>query len=188
MNKLVRQLWIGDHDRLPLQEDLFQPVGNNGGLKIKGSGGLWTSTWLGEEEGSEWIQWCLGESFNCPHNFVWKGYLLEPKDDLRVLTIDTVEDMHIMFDTYGYDYLPSISMEGIDFIKMSQDYDCMRLTSNGQVVTRHGYNFFGEPEQLKEEWKEKKMRNLYGWDAESTFHLKWNFTEVVPIQLKIKGE
>ena len=194
MNKLSTQLWVGVKNHPPINEKMIQPIGNNGALGIKGSGGLWTSTWLGEERGSEWIEWCVGEGWGCPADYIWYGYLLEPKNDLNILVIDTLKDMHMMFDTYGYRQFPDIpqlEQEALDFESMAKDYDGLRLTSHGQVVTRHGFSWFGEDyfnEELKDEWREKKMRNLYGWDAESTLHFRWNFKEVIPIELKIGGE
>lgn len=192
MDKLLTQLWVGNEEKFPLNEERFKPVKNNGGFGIKGTGGLWTSTWLGEDKGSDWIQWCIGEGWGCPEDNKWNGYILKPKDDVNILVIDTLKDMHILFDTYGYPQFPDIPQldrEALDFESMAKDYDGMRLTPHGQVVTRHGFSWYGENyfnEDLKEEWKQKKMRNLYGWDCESTFHFRWNFKEVTPIELVIK--
>lgn len=192
MKKLSTQLWVGDEKHFPLNEEFFKPVGNNGALGIKGTGGLWTSSWLGFEKGSDWIQWCVGEGYGCPADYKWNGYILELKDDVNILVIDTLKDMHILFDTYGYKQFPDIpqlDQEALDFESMAKDYDGMRLTSHGQLVTRHGFSWFGEDfygEELKDEWKQKKMRTLYGWDCESTLHFRWNFKEVTPIELEIK--
>ena len=192
MNKLSTQLWVGSEEQFPLNEERFKPARNNGAFGIKGTGGLWTSTWLGEDKGSDWIQWCLGEGWGCPADYKWNGYILEPKDDVNILVINSLKDMHELFDAYGYKQFPDIpelDREALDFESMAKEYDGMRLTSHGQFVTRHGFSWFGENyfnEELKEEWKQKKMRNLYGWDCESTFHFRWNFKEVTPIELKIK--
>ncbi|HMG14084.1 MAG TPA: hypothetical protein VK590_01485 [Saprospiraceae bacterium] len=192
MDKLSTQLWVGNEEQFPLEVERFKPVRNNGAFGIKGTGGLWTSTWLGEDKGSDWIQWSIGEGWGCPEDNKWKGYILEPKDDVNILVIDTLKDMHILFDTYGqkqFPEIPELDREALDFESMAQDYDGMRLTSHGQIVTRHGFSWFGENyfnEDLKEEWKEKKMRNLYGWDCESCFHFRWNFKTVTPIELVIK--
>jgi hypothetical protein len=194
MNKLETQLWTSREDHLPFNENAFQPVGNRNSLGIKGTGGLWTSTWLGKDDGSDWIQWCVGEGFHCPVDNKWTGYILEPKDDLNILVINSLKDMHILFDTYGYSQFPEIpelEQEALDFVAMAKDYDGMRLTSHGQIVTRHGFSWWSDDfygEELKDEWKEKKMRTLYGWDCESTFHFRWNFKEVIPVELEIKGE
>jgi hypothetical protein len=195
MNEYKRQLWVGDEDHLPLEKNLIQPIKNNRHmLGIKGQGGLWTSTWLGEDQGSDWIQWATSERFGCPVDHKWNGYLLEPKDDLKILVIDTLKDMHNLFDTYGYEQFPDIpqmEQEALDFESMAKHYDGMQLTYNGQIVTRHGFSWFGAEyfqEELKDEWKQKRMRNLYGWDCESTLHFRWNFKEAIPIQLKIEGE
>lgn len=190
MNKLSTQLWISRGEHLSLDETLIEPISNNAPLWIKGLGGLWTSSWLGKEEGSEWVQWSISNGWGLPLDDIWRGFILIPKDDLNILVIDTLKDMHIMFDTYGYKQFPDLPFmsEAIDFESMAKDYDGMWLTSRGQRVTRHGFGLFDETyfdEELKPEWKEKTMRNLYGWDAESTFHFRWNFKEIKPIELKI---
>ena len=181
------QLWINSNEDISLEESMMKPVTNQGNLGIKGGGGLWTSTYLDKENGSDWVQWSLANNFNCPVNNIWKGYLLEPKKNLRIYTIDSLEEMHMMFDKYGYEYLPLIQQEGIDFEKMSLEYDGIHLTENGQTVTRHGFNFFGDRTILKPEWQTKKMRNLYGWDVESIFHFRWNFKKIIPVELLIES-
>ena len=186
------QLWVTNEkrDRFPLSEELIQPVGE-GHLGVKGKGGLWTSTYLGKEEGSDWIQWCLGSEFGLPMGGIWKGYLLEPKKDLRLYTIDSLEEMHILFDKYGYQMYPQVSIdhEGIYWERMAQDYDALLLTEYGEAVTRHS-GFFArlreKDKNLKAEWKARNMRSFYGWDCESTFHFRWNFTSVEPIELNLK--
>jgi len=170
MFKLSTQLWVSEDYHLPLHKDLIQPV-KNYRTGIKGTGGLWTSTWLGEELGSEWIQFCKQTNLYSYLNGKWRGCLLEPKDDLKIYIIDSLKDMHVLFDKYGYNLFedfPDLEKEGIDFEKMSQDYDAVHLTSYGQKVTRHGGGFFGDPyygEELEENWKQKRLRNLYGWDV-----------------------
>lgn len=193
MTEIGTQLWVGYNKNGELTEELIQPVENNlRGIGIKGKGGLWTSSYLGKEKGSDWIQWCLGNEYAIPFNSIWEGYLLEPKNDLQIYTIHTLEDMHILFDRYGYQLYPQVSeleMEGIDFEKMSEDYDGLHLTSQGEAVTRHGFSFFRDiTSDLKPEWQAKKMRNFYGWDCESTFHFRWNFKSQEPIELKVERE
>lgn len=186
------QLWVTNkrNEEKPLREKFFQPVGE-GHLGIKGKGGLWTSSYLGKQLGSSWIQWCLGNDFGVPEDGIFRGYLLEPKKRLKVYTIDSLEEMHTLFDKYGYEMYPNIpvEMEGINWEEMSKDYDALHLTENGENLTRHGFSFFRDTtKDLKPEWKSKRMRNFYGWDCESTFHFKWNFENVEPIEIKAERE
>jgi hypothetical protein len=174
--------------RVDFLEGEVNPIVNEGGGINKSLGGIWTSTYLGEELGSSWIQWCLSQEFSCPDDDIWKCYILEPKDDLNLYVINSLEDMHNMFDRYGYELFPNSMMDAIDFEKMAKDYDGLHLTEYGQVVTRFGFPFNDDMNNLKEEWKEKRGRNLYGWDMESTHHFKWNFKSVTAIDLKIGGE
>jgi hypothetical protein len=186
---LGKQLWVGHEKTIrekPLSEEHIQPVGE-GHLGIKGKGGLWTSTYLGNDLGSDWIQWCLANEFGLPKDNIYHGYILEPKDNLMIYTIDSLEDMHILFDEYGYKMYPVTEMEGIDWQKMAEDFDALHLTSNGEAVTRHGFSFFRDiTSELKPEWKSKTMRNFYGWDCESCFHFKWNFKKIEPIVIMAK--
>lgn len=178
MKDYGKQLWVKMGDKNSLDKMNFTKVNNNGNLGIKGGGGLWTSTYIDESYGSAWVQWCLSNDFQIPEDKIWQGILLTPKKNLKLYHVDSLKDMHIMFDKYGYSYLPTLKQEAIDFEKMSQHYDGIHLTNHGEVVTRHGGLMFGSKDKtLKPEWKEKTMRNLYGWDSESTFHFKWNFEE-----------
>jgi hypothetical protein len=186
-----KQLWVA-HEKVirekPLSAEHIQPVGE-GHLGVKGRGGLWTSTFINEKLGSDWIQWCLGNEFGVPENNIWHGYILEPKENLMIYTIDSLEDMHILFDEYGYKMYPVTEMEGIRWEKMAEDFDALHLTSNGEAVTRHGFSFFRDiTSELKPEWKAKTMRNFYGWDCESIFHFKWNFKSIEPIMIEAKQD
>jgi hypothetical protein len=188
---LGKQLWVGHEKKIrenPLSEELIQPVGE-GHLGIKGKGGLWTSTYINNTLGSDWIQWCLSNEFGLPKDNIFHGYILEPKQNIMIYTIDSLEDMHILFDEYGYKLYPVTEMEGIKWEKMAEDFDALHLTSNGEAVTRHGFSFFRDiTSELKPEWKTKTMRNFYGWDCESTFHFRWNFDTVKPITIEAKQD
>lgn len=188
---LGKQLWVGHEKKLrenPLSENSIQPVGE-GHLGIKGKGGLWTSTFLGDTIGSEWIQWCLANEFGLPTNNIFHGYVLKPKKNLMIYTIDSLEDMHILFDEYGYKMYPVTEMEGINWQKMAEDFDALHLTSNGEAVTRHGFSFFRDiTSSLKPEWQKKTLRSFYGWDCESTYHFRWNFINQESISIKAKAD
>lgn len=116
------------------REDQFRPVRND--FFVKPHGGFWTSSWVDNTSG--WIEWCKSEM---PH---WLGdskiWLLQPKTGLRVYTVDCLADLEQVFGEYPYSH-PKIQevnamcrsyLRYIDFEAMSQHYDAMHLTEEGQ--------------------------------------------------------
>lgn len=138
--------------------------------KPQGQTALWTSTWAGEQYGSERIQWCLanqfrGNPFDC--------YLLTPDPTARIYTIDTLG--HLVDLQAQYPFIPDDMLEDeragkrkidpfwrtvlIDFVAVASDYDAIHLTDQGQCKTA-----FSLP------------CSLYAWDCESTCWFRGNFT------------
>ncbi len=144
----------------------------------KPRGGLWTSSLRGGE--CEWIEWCRESGF---YEGVERAFLLEVEDGVRVLTVDTLEDLKEVVAEYGlYGYTgdplgdgPSVVYPGDldrlegwfpahfvpNFEGVAGDFDGFRVTSRGQRETR-----FSMP------------LNLYGWDSESTLWFDWCFESV----------
>lgn len=134
-------------------------------IMSKPRGGLWTSTYLGKEYGSDWVQWCIGQGFRIPINGQWKSWILHPKKDANVYVVDSVDDLkRLVSDAIhnSYEHLPG--MKGMfdvpDFEKLAKTYDGINLTETGERQTR-----FTKP-------------NLYGWDCESTSWFTWSFDKV----------
>ena len=184
-----KQLWVGSKEKFPLEESKFTKVSNGGNIGIKGANGLWTSSFIDEKYGSAWVQWCLGNDFHVPMDNVYTGYILTPKKKLKLYMVDSLADMHNLFDKYGYQQLPTLQQEAIDFELMSKDYDGLHLTSHGEIITRHGNMFsIGVKEKdLKPKWKAKTMRNLYGYDCESTLHFHWNFESMEEVEINARS-
>lgn len=160
------QLYVGQDE--PTAER-FRPVENTSMcLGAKPDGGFWTSTY-NPETGSDWIRWCVNESFGVPRTG-WKSWLLTPKADAQIVTIDCYMDLAGLLQQFGrnpfpfMDYgkyeLPERLMP--DFEKLaSWGFSGVHLTERGQSRTR-----LSEP------------YNLYGWDCESTVWLDWAFEKV----------
>lgn len=129
--------------------------------------GLWTSTWREETQDSAWVEWCRWENFGEPYKQNW--FLLTPKDNVKLYTIDGLNDLHRLLREYRWDQ-PKWKEYGfrrtaIDFEKLALDYDGIWLTEKGNTETHLSY-----PEDLN------------GWDCESTMWLRWCFAEVQRIE------
>ena len=129
--------------------------------------GLWSST---HSKGtSEWIEWCIGEDFQVPHDGVWHVAILDPCRTAKVLCIDNLEDLKRIIACY------LISGDKwrlhLDWERMARDgYHGVHLSSEGESATR-----FSTPD-------------LYGWDCESTVWLAWAFEHIEYTTIKTKPE
>lgn len=148
-----------------LNEKIISPVKNQRFGMNKPYGGLWTSTY-NPEYGSDWIRWCIGNDFSTHFD----GFILYPKQDTRILTIDSLEDLKNIFSEYGLkNELLFPFSECLDFEAISKDYDGVNLTENGQWETRFSF-----------------PHTLYGWDCESTVWTNWCFTKVEKFKYNLK--
>lgn len=157
------QAWVSSGEMGPSRESI-EPLSDRGGAMRKPRGGFWTSTY-DEHYGSGWIQWCLGESYDCdPDDPVFRVWILEPDPAARVYEVDTYSDVALLCEHYGEtvehgDYSETYPA----WSRVARDYDAVHLTDDGQWATR-----FSDP-------------GLYGWDCESTLWLRWAFTAVVDL-------
>lgn len=135
------------------------PVENNRFIKPKY--GMWTSTYRDGKSG--WVEWCISESFSKPYDCNW--FLLEPDPLGRILVVDTLADLKALLRQYPPPE-PKVSsfFAEPDFERISQDWDAIHLTEEGQWATR------------------MTIPSLYGWDAESTLWFRWCFTSYRQIQ------
>ena len=146
-----------------LQEEVT-PVRNHPSMAflkkpIPGTG-LWTSTWREDTRDSAWTEWCFYEDFDEPLKKYW--WLLIPRKNCHIYTINTLNDLHHLLASYRLD-IPAYRHYGdlgltLDFERLSQDYDGLWLTEEGQQATHLSHPC-----------------NLYGWDAESTLWFRWCF-------------
>lgn len=113
--------------------------------------GMWSSP-INSSYG--WKHWCDYENFrNCDEENSFKFKL---KHKSKIYIIDNMEDLEkLPFYDMGYYY-------NLDFVKITQRYDAILLTQNGQILTRHGHPI-----------------NLYGWDCECLLVLNKKCIKIV---------
>lgn len=129
--------------------------------------GMWTSTYLGPEQISDWARWCRSESFGCGVKRLW---LLTPRPDANLIVINTQDDLHRFLArpeqrAYVERQDPRFrtnSFAVIDFEALAvMGVDGIHLTESGQWATHLSFP------------------GLYGWDSESTCWLRWAFDDVM---------
>lgn len=158
------QIWMSEDKENRPDPAKFDTVDGEMHLPIKPTGGMWTSTYTPEDEyDTDWIRWCSTEGFYGGRH----KWLMKPKPDLHVLVVDSIEDLRAVTkvyekDTYKGQDASLISDEVIDFPKIAEDFDAMRLTKEGQRETH--ITAMDDPD-------------LYGWDTESVLHFRWNWSE-----------
>ena len=150
-------------------------------FRRKPLGGLWTSTWLGEERGSAWVQWCRANEYGSPDTENW--FLLRPKKNARLYVLDNYNDLLTLIDKFPYEtdmYRSYARTEGrkeamryltIDFEKLAGYYDGLHLTERGN----NQLHYCDPP-------------HLNAWDVESTVWFRWCFTSVERIKQGITEE
>ena len=137
-----------------LKEELFNKDLTNNGIN-KPKGGLWSSPY-NKDTISGWYQFCKEQNFVKADNTV--GVIFTLKEEARVYTIDSKEDLDNLVNKYPNDVLEILKeIAGLNFIAVSKDYDAIYLTDKGQWATR-----FSQP------------NTLYGWDCETLLVLNFN--------------
>ncbi len=133
--------------------------------------GLWTSSWREETQDSGWVEWCRYEEFDDPGKQQW--FLLTPKAESRLYVIDCYSDLQRLVDTYIWESPEAKQLgnshlrkyyTGIDFERLSQDYDGLHLTKKGNNRLHLSYPL-----------------DLNAWDSESTVWFRWCFTKIEKI-------
>lgn len=166
---LETQLYMGQNRIGMYSPDRIRPVQN---YFVKPYGGLWTSTYDMEFK-SRWVQFCETDAtILAPESGEWAGYLITPRRDARIITIDTYEDLERLTAKYPFDpyhgALPGfMNNQYLDFESIAKEYDGIHLTHAGQWRTR-----LSNP------------LNLYGWDVESTLWFRDCFHKMMPIRFK----
>lgn len=173
------QLFVGREE--PKQENM-NPIQNDVYEPLKPHGGIWTSTFVGEEYGSDWLQFALSIRREKNPIQAWKLY---PRADTRLYVVDTYEDLERLMESYRLDSLLLQEMPpfmrtnsllvGIDYEKLAEKYDGLHLTYRGQQKTRNNFSVRMENGRLE---TETKTYTLYGFDVESTIYFRWCFEKV----------
>lgn len=156
------QLFVLGFDDEPCEKKM-QPIGNRR-FASKPTGGIWTSTYLDNETGSDWVTWCQVEEYKLPTGLLWHSWLLTPDVDARVYHVDCESDLLALVEKYPLACtLESNCWITLDFEAMAEHYEALHLTQMGQIETR--FTNLSHP-------------NLYGWDVESTLWFNWTFQDV----------
>lgn len=164
-SSLEPQLWMSEEKSDVPDPAELKPVGDKMHLPVKPVGGMWTSTYTPEDKyDSDWIRWCSTEGFYGGRH----KWLLEPKDNLDVLVVDSLEDLRMVAKAYKkstYRGKPAELLPDtvIDFATIAENFDAMRLTEEGQWETRTPSR--DEP-------------NLNCWDSESVLNFRWNWKNI----------
>lgn len=142
------------------------------GIFCKPFYGMWTSTWNEETRLSSWVEWCQSEFQEPLQDKHW--FLLTPRTDIRLYTIDTLADLIWLIERYRRDMgarLGFMRHQYLDYERVAQDYDAVHLTEEGQWRTR-----LSSP------------ADLYGWDCECTLWFRWCFERVEQIEPTVTAE
>ena len=121
------QLFI--HRTTPNPE-LILPVENNihrANTKPE-SGGMWTST-LNDNIGSSFLEFAT-EQLQTDRLKGVDTYVLIPKEDIEIYTIDSLDDLKKL------PFIENIKYNKLDFVKISGMYDGIHLTEKGEMSTR----------------------------------------------------
>lgn len=138
-----------------IEESKFLKIKNQQ-LFNKPIGGLWSSPFRENDTyKSHWLEWCSEECFNKGDEE--HGVIFELVDEARVLTIDGIEDLKEATLKYeAKNELEMFDRKYLDFEKLSNDYDAIYLTRNGEQKTRYTFEY-----------------SLYGWDVETILVLNY---------------
>lgn len=118
--------------------------------------GFWVAP---EIEGyvSTWDKWCQDEDYCLPHRDNDKIIKMKIKPSARILIIDSYEDLEKVFHEY-----PLAECHQLDWVKISENYDAVYLTEEGQYSTRM-----------------TTPLNLYGWDLESAVIFNYDVIQII---------
>lgn len=157
MSSRAEQIYFDSNSRgAPRWWRMTKPSGNGGGFRNKpDTGGLWTSTYQDNGWLCDWHEQGVMMFGN-----LGPIYLLSIARKVKLRVIDTYADLEKFINEYAKPVTRFAHMvwANIDFPKIFEDYDGIRLTEEGQWNTR-----LTEP------------LSLYGWDSETTLWGHWVF-------------
>jgi hypothetical protein len=125
--------------------------------------GLWTSAWREETRDSGWVDYCRWGSYGSPEEQYW--FLLTPAQDARLYTISEQFDLKLLLSRYPC-YSRYDDNVGIDFERLAQHYDGLRVTEEAVWSLRFIYP------------------NNIDWSCESTVWFRFVFTAVERIEVQ----
>jgi hypothetical protein len=151
---LPPQLLVHDTD---VFEPKIVPISNDPKALRKPRGGCWTSTY-DPNYGSAWVRWCVAFRYDEPLHLHWT--VVSPARSARVAVIDSAAKSAMLINRYP----PMLGGgRGLDFERLSKEYDAVHLTHEGYLRTR----------------SRRSGPALLGWDCESTRWFRWGFPRVM---------
>lgn len=156
-------------------------------LPFKPRGGFWTSSYRHDAEPgskSDWLDWASSEM---PGKASSEHMILRPIPNAKIFEIDDEEDMRYLFDKYGT--LVS-GMPDLDWQKLSQDYDGLRVTEN--AAHKFHLNYVSMEDLIKKKGLKSPFQQygrdhflsgvtLNAWDSESTIWFRDVFKKKTPV-------
>ncbi|MBY0213844.1 MULTISPECIES: hypothetical protein [Priestia] len=146
--------------------DLF-PITDVETTNLRGKpmeGGIWTT-----DDGHTWIKHCLSYPLllkikSPAEETGWEMYKLTVKPGTKIYTIQSKEDYNYLKDKYLLENF--LSFNYLDWEKISEDFDGVRITNQGLKETKG---------------------DLFGWEIPQTLWFRWVFEPpekptYVPIQ------
>lgn len=145
-----------------IREELFHRVLNDTkDNRNKPFGGLWASTYFQDEENnhySSWINWCRNNYLEDADDELLQKYsngiVFELKPETKIYQIDSMDEYLKCLEKYSIILKMFRLKKGIDFEKLSLDYDAIHLTENAIW-------------QMRFILDRSDIMDFYSWDAES---------------------
>ncbi|GAB6551943.1 hypothetical protein bcgnr5378_04760 [Bacillus cereus] len=165
---MKKQLYVGKGE--PTEQNIG--VITNSVEINKPLGGFWTSTFIDEQVGSEWVT--FSKNVLTKYNGSTKAFTLTPKKDARIAHVDSMDDYEELLRKYRLEMvdprLASISFFSnlIDYELLSKDYDGFHISQRAISIAKYTFDYI----------------SLGAFDCESTVWFRWCFDDVEELDKK----
>ncbi|GAB6456217.1 hypothetical protein bcgnr5390_12080 [Bacillus luti] len=157
-----KQLYVGKGE--PTEQNI-RVIKND--IEInKPIGGFWTSTFINEREGSDWVRY--SKNILTRYNSSTKAYTLTVSKDARIAQVNSMDDYEELLRKYKLEMadpiLASISIFSnlIDFELLSKDYDGFQISQKAVSMAKGSFKYI----------------SLGAYDCESAVWFRWCFDKV----------
>jgi len=179
----------------PVTPDRMLPISNEFRGPVRPSGGLWTSTFLGDDVGSDWVRWSMRE--RGPSE--WECHLLYPRE-ARIFQVASMEDLQELYDNYPFEtpimrimrenfnrmmslpdappYPEDYNLEDflamhaqLDFEAIAGDFDAVHLTPQGLSDLKRNFS--------------ERLPWMHSWDCETVLWFRWCFDRVKYLGMRV---
>ncbi|WP_336769700.1 hypothetical protein [Bacillus bombysepticus] len=163
---MKKQLYVGKGE--PTEQNIGV-ITNNFEIN-KPLGGFWTSTFINEQVGSEWVK--LSKNIYTKYNSATRVFALAVSKDAKVAHVESMDDYEELLKKYRLEMddpiLASISIFSnlIDFELLSRDYDGFRISQRAVSIAKGSLKYI----------------SLGAYDSESTVWFRWCFDKVEELE------